>query len=145
MHTEPDVHEVVKVLGLPADEHFTRVRFSDQLAQGLPIAALERVQSLVAPGAAGFTRLIVAEGTLKRRRQKRQPLSHQESQRLERVARIWTMVLDVYKHEDRARRFLTSPHPMLDGRTPLQVAVANDVGADAVEGILGRLKYGSAA
>ncbi len=145
MQTEADIRRIVQVLGLPVRQGFSQLWFSDELSKGLPVASLERVQALVAPGLSSFTKLIVAEGTLKRRRRQQRPLSPQESQRLERVARVWTMALDVYGREEDARRFLNRPHPLLQQRIPLELAVANDVGADAVEGILGRLKYGSAA
>lgn len=61
-----------------------------------------------------------------------------------RLARVWAIVMDVYGYEDDARRFLTTPHTMLRERSPLSVAGSDDGGAAAVEGILGRLKHGTA-
>lgn len=145
MQTDTDIRRIVQLLGLPMRQSISKLWFSDELSKGLPVTSLERVQAQVAPGLDTFTKLIVAEGTLKRRRRRHQPLSPLESQRLERVARIWTMALDVYGNDEDARRFLSQPHPLLRQRVPLEVAAANDVGADAVKGILGRLKYGSAA
>lgn len=145
MQTEADIRKVARILGLPMRENASRLWFSDELVKGLPLSSLERVQALMAPGCTTFTKLIVTEATLKRRRRLQQVLSPQESQRLERAARVWTMALDVYGRDEEARRFLSQPHPLLQQRIPLEVAVANDVGAAAVEDILGRLKYGTAA
>lgn len=148
MQTEVGIREVVEALGLPPQEHLSQIWFSDVLDKGLPVASLERVAVLIGPAAPGgktVTRLIIPAGTLKRRRQRGQPLSPQESQRLERAARLWTMALDVFGGPDNARRFLGQPHPLLRGQSPIEVAVTNDVGCKAVEHILGRLKYGSAA
>ena len=62
-----------------------------------------------------------------------------------RLARVSTMALDVWKTDVAARAFLFRPHPMLEGQRPVDVARATDLGAQLVEGILGRLKHGSAA
>ena len=43
-----------------------------------------------------------------------------------------------------ARRFLGEPHPLLRNRVPRELAIESDIGARAVEDLLGRLKYGSA-
>lgn len=52
------------------------------------------------------------------------------------------MILDVYGQEDKARSFLTSPHMMLGGQSPLSIASSNAVGADAVACLVGRLSSG---
>jgi uncharacterized protein (DUF2384 family) len=46
--------------------------------------------------------------------------------------------------EDAARRFMFEAHPLLQGRRPIDVVLENELGRPVVEGILGRLKYGSA-
>ena len=43
-----------------------------------------------------------------------------------------------------ARRFLRTPHAMLEGRSPLDVTLAAGAGADVVTNILGRAAYGAA-
>jgi putative toxin-antitoxin system antitoxin component (TIGR02293 family) len=55
------------------------------------------------------------------------------------------MAMSVYHNEEHAREFLTRQHMLLDNRPPLEVVIATDVGAEAVERILGQLKYGTAA
>ena len=54
------------------------------------------------------------------------------------------MALDVWKSEEAARAFLNRPHPMLEGRKPIDVAIQSELGADMVKSILGELKYGTA-
>jgi uncharacterized protein (DUF2384 family) len=39
------------------------------------------------------------------------------------------------------RSFLDRPHPMLDDKTPLDIALATGPGADAVINVLGRAAY----
>ena len=145
MQAESDVGEIFSILGLRRPGAMSMLRLSDLMSQGLPLESLDRVRDLVAPDDGRFVHLIVSEATLKRRRSRHQTLSPRESEKLERVARVWRLARDIYRSDANARRFLNQPHPMLSDRTPLSVAIANDVGAHTVEGILGRLKYGSAA
>jgi putative toxin-antitoxin system antitoxin component (TIGR02293 family) len=72
-------------------------------------------------------------------------LSTEESNKIVRVARIWALSVETWGSEDRAREFLFKPHPMLEGALPMDSAFATEVGAREVEGILGRLRYGTAA
>lgn len=124
-----------------------------EVEKGLPIAALERVARAVAPDDAGFAHRMVPRATLARRR-KPQPgagtvaaarLSTEEGARVARLAAVWALAQEVWGGEAAARAFLFRPHPMLDGRTPIDVVLANEFGRPLVEGILGRLRYGSAA
>ncbi|RYD48765.1 MAG: DUF2384 domain-containing protein [Verrucomicrobiaceae bacterium] len=64
---------------------------------------------------------------------------------VQRIGRILILARDVWKTDAHARAFLERPHGMLNGRTPYEMTLESDAGADEVENILGRLKYGSAA
>lgn len=108
---------------------------------GLPKGALQAVVGRVFP--AGSARreaiyAIVPEATFKRRRDR---LSLVESERTERLARIVALSEDVLGDEEDSRTFLTSPHPLLDGKTPFEVA-ATDLGARRVERILHSIEHG---
>lgn len=68
-----------------------------------------------------------------------------DSDRLARFARVWTLAREVWGNDQDARAFLFNPHMMLEGRPPVDVALATETGTSLVEGLLGRLHYGSAA
>jgi putative toxin-antitoxin system antitoxin component (TIGR02293 family) len=55
------------------------------------------------------------------------------------------MATDIFKAPEKAQRFLLTEHPLLGARRPLDLTQASSAGAQAVEELLGRLKYGSAA
>jgi putative toxin-antitoxin system antitoxin component (TIGR02293 family) len=113
---------------------------------GLPVAALDRVASTVAPKDAEFRYRLVPKATLARRKNARRPrLSVEESDRLARIAGIWAHARAVWKDDDAARAFLFRPHPMLEGRRPIDAAVSTELGADLVDQVLGGLEHGSAA
>ena len=61
-----------------------------------------------------------------------------------RLASVWALAREVWGSDEAARDFLFRPHPMLEGRAPVDVVLANEFGRPLVEGILGRLQYGSA-
>lgn len=81
---------------------------------------------------------IVPEATFKRRRDR---LSPDESEKTERLARVFATALYVWDDEVDARDFLNTPHPLLEGRRPLDVAMT-ELGARRVEELLAKLFYG---
>lgn len=120
------------------------------VGDGLPLASLDKVVASVAPADSKFAFRIVARATLARRRKAfasdraKGRLSADEGMRLTRLASVWAMALDVWGSEDAARRFMFAEHPLLHGRRPVDVVLESELGRPVVEGILGRLQYGSA-
>lgn len=51
------------------------------------------------------------------------------------------LAVDTFETSDEAAQWLLKPHPLLDGKPPLQVA-RTEVGAQRVKGILIAIKYG---
>jgi putative toxin-antitoxin system antitoxin component (TIGR02293 family) len=142
------VPSVSELLGIKAKD---RLSLLSELANGLPLASLEKVSVTIAPEDQGFRFRLVPRATLARRqkaasRQKSaQPrLSAGESDRLVRLASIWIAASEVYKDPKAARRFLNAPHPLLGGRSAIDVTLQSEHGRPIVEDILGRLKYGTA-
>jgi putative toxin-antitoxin system antitoxin component (TIGR02293 family) len=80
---------------------------------------------------------IVPEPTFKRRKDR---LSPAESEKAERLARTVALAFHIWGEED-GREFLTTPHPMLGGETPVEAAVT-DLGAREVEAILRAIEFG---
>lgn len=114
------------------------------VAQGLPKGALRSSVERVCKRAEDRKRLlhrIIPEATYKRRRDR---LTAEESERAERLARVYATAQYVWNSDDDARAFLQTPHPMLNGRTPLDVSLT-ELGARRVEELLWKLYYGIAA
>jgi putative toxin-antitoxin system antitoxin component (TIGR02293 family) len=112
--------------------------------KGLPISALDRIAQAVAPEDSGFPYRMVPRATLARRRaQTAGRLTPDESARVARVASVWAAAKDVWKGDDAARRWLFEPHMLLEDRRPIDVVLGSEFGLPVVEGILGRLKYGT--
>jgi putative toxin-antitoxin system antitoxin component (TIGR02293 family) len=81
---------------------------------------------------------IVPEATYKRRRDR---LSPAESERAERLARAIAMAEDVWQDREQTRRFLTTSHPEIGGKTPLEAAMT-ELGARQAEAVMARILYG---
>jgi len=114
------------------------------VSSGIPKAALRKMVNRIAihgEQASSLLYRIVPEGTLKRRKI---VLSPEESERTERLARVFATACYVLESEDDARQFLHTPHPMLEGNTPLNIAFT-EIGAQRVERVLWSAYYGLAA
>jgi putative toxin-antitoxin system antitoxin component (TIGR02293 family) len=108
---------------------------------GLPAAALDQTVRHVAGEGQAATELkyrIVPKTTLQRRRGER--LSPEESQRLERLARMAALAEAVWENQVLAHEFLTSAQPQLGGERPVDLAMS-DLGTREVEGLLIKLEY----
>jgi uncharacterized protein (DUF2384 family) len=60
---------------------------------------------------------------------------------LDKFAKVFAVGLEVFRDEAKVRSFLERPHPMLDDKPPLEVALATGPGADAVINLIGRAAY----
>jgi len=137
--------DVADVLGLPGKSApRSPIGLVARIEDGLPLDTLERVAKLVAPGDSQFKYRLVPRATYERRKGKKL-LSAEEGTRLARLARVWSLALDVWHDEGEARDFLFRPHAMIEDRRPVDVVIQSEFGAEMVIDILGGLKYGSAA
>jgi putative toxin-antitoxin system antitoxin component (TIGR02293 family) len=120
----------------------TVLDLNDAVERGLPKATLRIVVQRVFPDDAAdqraMMRRIVPEATYKRRRER---LSPAESERTERLARIVAIAEDVWQDREQARRFLTTPHPEMAGKTPVDAALT-ELGARQAEEVMARIVYG---
>ncbi len=140
---------ISQVLGISASDPFTLM---SAVERGLPLTALDRVVHSVAPTDNKFAFRIIARATLARRRKAwastkdkvEGRLSAEEGTRLARLAGVWAMAIEVWGNQEDARRFMFDAHPLLHGRRPVDVVLESEFGRPVVEGILGRLQYGSA-
>ncbi len=141
------VANVADVLGLPVREKAARspLGLMSRIEDGLPVAALDRVASLLAPTDAAFKFRLVPKATYERRKRGSSRLSSEEGMRVARVARVWNLALEVWRSEEEGRDFLFRPHPMLEDQRPIDVVIRNEIGAELVLDVLASLKYGSAA
>jgi putative toxin-antitoxin system antitoxin component (TIGR02293 family) len=110
------------------------------VSAGLPIRSLEETVDYVVAGARAAVAVkdrLVPRAT----RARRTRLKVSESERVERVARLMAMAEEVWENVEDARAFMNEAHPMLDERSPLEMA-ETELGARRVERLLMKLEYG---
>jgi len=139
----PAIESVVEMLG-GARILRARVRTLMDLAQlvsnGLPFRSLRAVaERYPEPYRRRIEQLVVPRTTLQRR-EASGVLSPEESERLERVARLSALAEYVWESRDAAQQWLTTPLPLLGNEAPLDLA-ATDLGARRVEDVLWKLEH----
>jgi len=110
------------------------------ISRGLPKRALRVTVERVYSSRGDVRRVmfrIVPEATFKRRVR----LSHSESERTERLARVIAAAEQAWNDKEDAHEWLVKPHPELGRSTPLESAMT-ELGARQVEEVLDRLFYG---
>ncbi len=132
--------EIAAVMALiPIPKTFAELE--DRVRLGLPKSALQTSISHMARTPADCKVLlysIIPEATFKRRRTK---LNLNESEKAERLARVFATAKYVWDSAEKAKEFIHMPHPLLEDRTPLEVAMT-ELGARRVEMLLWALCYG---
>ncbi len=141
MPTSPATIETL--LGIKPPSGGSRLDLARSVEGGLPVSALDSLAGFVAPEDTRFKFRLVSKATLERRRtSSSKRLTTEEGDRLARLAKVFSFALDIYGDAVKAREFLARPHAMLDGKPPLDVALATGPGADVVINVLGRAAYG---
>ena len=94
---------------------------------------VEEIYSFIAP-----------RRTLAHRKARRESLTHDESDRAIRIARILSLAEEVFGDDAKASRWLRKAKIRFDGRSPLEM-LRTEAGARLVEEMLLQLDYGFAA
>ena len=138
-----DAEKVAEILG-GEEVLYENVRSSADLQrvvkEGLPVRALDEAVRYVA-GSGRAARVLRDRLVPRATRARRTRLRLPESERVERLARVMALAEQVWESRDDAREFLAQPHPMLEERSPLEMA-ETELGARRVERLLMNLEYG---
>lgn len=85
--------------------------------------------------------VVIPPRTLKHRRQRGEPLSIDESDRLGRVAKMYELAVRVYGDREDGKEWLTRPKNRFDGKTPLAM-LRTEAGEHAVQEFLIQIDEG---
>jgi putative toxin-antitoxin system antitoxin component (TIGR02293 family) len=129
-------------LQTPAHRLASELDYLDMVDRGLPIKSLGRIVAAIAPTDSSLKYLIVPKASLARRRAGKR-LSTAQSVVVIRLASVWAQAIRIWKSQAAARDFLYRKHPLLGERRPIDLMLENELGAELVRGILGRLEHGA--
>jgi putative toxin-antitoxin system antitoxin component (TIGR02293 family) len=139
------VAEIVAVLG--GRKTFKRpVRSTDDLAQqvrfGLPASTVERLAGTLSLHRAQVAeRLNIPSRTLSRRLAAKSRLTHDESDRAMRMARVVALAKEVLGSDEKASHWMSNPNRALGGKRPFD-QLDTEPGVRSVEEVLYRIAYG---
>jgi putative toxin-antitoxin system antitoxin component (TIGR02293 family) len=122
----------------------TELELRDVVRKGLPAASLDFLfASLVGRDVpqSVIYKVIGTERTLQRKRTEGRALSHDESDKLSRLARLLVRAEEALDSPDKAIRWMTTPNRALAGQPPITL-LDSDAGALAVDQVLGRIEHG---
>ena len=143
MLTEKDITDALggpKLLGKQAR---TVLDLADLIQQGFPSQSVFYLQKQMALGDDDYSSTLgVSIKWLGRyRKEPRQHLESNVSDRLFRIARLFKLAEEVLEDKEAANRWLHRPQSGLGERTPLDL-MKNEAGAREVEELLYRIEYG---
>lgn len=119
----------------------SELELADLIHGGLPTRSLELVLSEGLLDASEAHELVIPRRTLAHRKEKRQALTPEQSDRLTRVVRVFVRAEEALGSSEKAARWMRKENRALAGRRPVEL-LESDVGARLVERVLGRIEHG---
>ena len=132
--------KITDVMGLPGTAE-TLYELNELILRGLPKHCLRHTVEQLSSNnqiKKHIENRLVPASTYRRRKVH---LTIKESERVERIARIYAESLDVWGNQNEAQQFLFHPHPLLNNQTPIDIAFTS-LGAIQVENIMNNIRYG---
>ena len=115
-----------------------------EVERGLPLKTLEEFSAYSGIAVKDLMDVVIPARTLKHRRQRNEPLSIDESDRLRRVAEVFALAAKVYGDLADGRKWLLSPMRRFEGKTALSM-LRTEAGEQAVEEFLIQIDEGMIA
>jgi putative toxin-antitoxin system antitoxin component (TIGR02293 family) len=113
----------------------------ESVEAGLPLAVIGEFVASSGLQLKDVYEVVIPARTLKHRRDRKEPLNLDESDKLARLVRVYDITLRVFGDPDKALRWLNKPKHRFDERTPLQM-LRTEVGGRMVENMLGQIEHG---
>jgi putative toxin-antitoxin system antitoxin component (TIGR02293 family) len=111
------------------------------IERGVSISLLEEFSAYSDIAMKDLLEVVIPPRTLKHRRQRQEPLSIEESDRLFRVVRMYELAAKVYGDREDGRKWLLSHMDRFDGRTALSM-LRTEAGEHAVQEFLIQIDEG---
>jgi len=109
--------------------------------RGLPLSTLQEFSAYSGISMKELLQVVIPARTLKHRRQRNEPLSAEESDRLARVAKIYELAVKVYGNREDGKEWMVRPKRRFDEKAPLAM-LRTEAGEEAVQESLIQLAEG---
>lgn len=132
-----------RLLGINEGKGLNDIVLARRIASGLEFGSAEALEVYL--GRSTVVGPVIPEATWRRAKNKKKHLSREMSERLYEISRVLDTVSRTFHGDAEAiASFMSRPHRLLDGETPLDMARSSSAGADAVMNLLRRADAGFA-
>ena len=119
----------------------SRLDLDAALRAGLPVSSFDALSKSLGVSRKTLARALLIQPRTLTRRKRSGRLESTESDRLYRLARVFTHAVEVFGTTEKAAAWMSEPNRALAGREPLGL-LATDAGSREVDDTLGRLEHG---
>lgn len=139
-----EASRIAQFMGLPQWSKIDDVRLVRKVAAGLPTSTVPTIVKRIDPSGTLLSAFdLIPRATFYRRKDAGKPLTKDQSEMVYALTKVFTETMRQYKGDrDKAVQFLSRKHPMLDDRTPIDIARESTAGADLVMALLARADAG---
>ncbi len=113
----------------------------DSIEAGLPLGAISDFVAASGLQLKDVYEVVIPARTLKHRRDRKEPLNLDESDKFARLVRVYAFAVKVFADKERGLRWLTKPKHRFAGRTPIQM-LRTELGGRMVEEMLVQIDEG---
>jgi len=141
-----EASRIARFMGLKEWAKFDDLRLVKRVESGLPLSTAQAIVRNIDPSGQHLQVYdLIPRATYYRRKEQRKPLTKDQSEMIFALSKVFSEVIRQF-HDDKesASLFLSRKHPLLGGRSPLDVARESTAGADLVMKLLARAEAGVA-
>jgi len=141
-----EASRIARFMGLREWAKIDDLRLVERVESGLPISTARAIVRNIDPHGQHLQVYdLIPRATYYRRKEQKKPLTKDQSEMIFALSKVFSEVIRQY-HDDKesAALFLSKNHPLLGGRSPLDVARESTAGADLVMKLLARAEAGVA-
>lgn len=142
-----EASRLARFMGLSTWRQIDDLALVGQVANGLPTSTVETIVKKIDPHG-GFLNIydVVPRTTFYRRKEAKRPLTKDQSEMVFALSKVFSETIRLYGGSaELAAMFLRRTHPMLGGRSPIDIACESTAGADLVLSLLAKADAGVAA
>ena len=143
---QSEAARIAHFMGLREWRTIDDLRLVKRVESGLPVSTARAIAKRIDPTGAHLEVYdLIPKATYYRRIEQKKPLTKDQSERIFALTKVFAETLRQY-HDDQesASLFLSRKHPLLGGRSPLDVARDSTAGADLVLKLLDKAEAGIA-
>ncbi|MDJ0751119.1 MAG: DUF2384 domain-containing protein [Woeseiaceae bacterium] len=143
---QSEAARIAHFMGLRGWKTIDDLHLVERVESGLPVSTAQAIAKRIDPTGTHLEVYdLIPKASYYRRKEQKKPLTKDQSEKIFALTKVFAETLRQY-HDDQesASLFLSRKHPLLGGRSPLDVARDSTAGADLVLKLLDKAEAGIA-